>query len=289
MERDETAERRSIVSRRRRIVGIVFLVFVIGSCLHLVTPSLKTPRLPSETGRRSLNVCEIRDAIRHYVLENGHLPPLYVDGNTAGHRASWRVLILAQLDEVSASREYDFQEAWNVRGNRTLGETFRMPHCFACRTAITEPPGKLTTIVAVVGPGTVWSGGCERSFTDVATLAPDAVMLVELADSDIHWMEPRDLSFAEFAAHCLESESDRKRLLGATVLFVDGEVWVLEDDCPEEAIGKFFTIDGAKEHDRHVVLGPYLLCKNKRAIAGVPRSRRGEELSSESPDDAPNE
>jgi hypothetical protein len=46
---------------------------------------------------------------------------------------------------------------------------------------------------------------------------------------------------------------------GFHVIFADGEVWGLSHDTPFEELEKFFTIDGAKQHDRDIVLRPYVV------------------------------
>jgi hypothetical protein len=45
------------------------------------------------------------------------------------------------------------------------------------------------------------------------------------------------------------------------VLFADGEVWFLSDKVPFEDLKKFFTVAGAKAHDREALLAPYALAR----------------------------
>jgi hypothetical protein len=41
-------------------------------------------------------------------------------------------------------------------------------------------------------------------------------------------------------------------------------VWFLRHDVPLAELREFFTIDGAKRHDREQVLGPYAVRKDRR-------------------------
>ncbi len=55
----------------------------------------------------------------------------------------------------------------------------------------------MTNYVLVTGPSTALT----RKGTPTANgVPPDAVLLVEVANSDIHWMEPRDMTLDDLAA-----------------------------------------------------------------------------------------
>ena len=50
----------------------------------------------------------------------------------------------------------------------------------------------LTSYLAVVGPHTAWSGATPRKLSDFKNPSK-TILLVEVANSGIHWAEPRDL------------------------------------------------------------------------------------------------
>jgi hypothetical protein len=75
-----------------------------------------------------------------------------------------------------------------------------MPQVYHCPAELTAG-GITTSYVAVVGPNAAWRGGrALRLYTDFNENLGNllrTVALVEVADSGIEWMEPRDLTFSE--------------------------------------------------------------------------------------------
>ena len=76
---------------------------------------------------------------------------------------------------------------------------------------------------------------------------------VEIAGFDVHWAEPGDLHVDEVPESITAGPDGR----GLCVLFADGTVWFLNSEVPLENLKKFFTIEGAKQHDREELLAPY--------------------------------
>jgi hypothetical protein len=79
------------------------------------------------------------------------------------------------------------------------------------------------------------------------------ILFVEVAHSGVHWMEPGDITLEGMADSIREGlDGD-----GFHVAFADGEVWFLSRDVPMANLRPFFTLDGARKHDREDILGPY--------------------------------
>jgi len=57
----------------------------------------------------------------------------------------------------------------------------------------------MTNYVAVMGPGTAWSGAECTKLGDISDDGSKTLLLVEVANSGIHWMEPRDLHILQMA------------------------------------------------------------------------------------------
>jgi hypothetical protein len=51
---------------------------------------------------------------------------------------------------------------------------------------------------------------------------------------------------------------------GFFVGFADGRVWMIDDSIPFETLSPFLLVEGAKQADREIVLGPYKLYDGKR-------------------------
>ena len=105
------------------------------------------------------------------------------------------------------------------------------------------------------GPGTAFDQDriCRLEDIDAAT-----ILVIEVAESNTHWMAPGDLDVDAIQPAIVKGlEGD-----GVHVLFADGSVWFLGEDVPLSDLQKFFTIEGAKQHDRDDVLVPYAVFEN---------------------------
>ena len=139
---------------------------------------------------------------------------------------SWRVLIWGHLESQPYSGQYDYQKPWNDPKNVKLARFgaffFRCP-------ADGRSSKEMTNYVAVVGRGTMWPPSGYMRMNDIVDGASNAIMIVEVSDSNIHWMEPRDLPIEELAEWLdpkhqptLLHSHPHGRITGSLVLFADG-------------------------------------------------------------------
>jgi hypothetical protein len=107
---------------------------------------------------------------------------------------SWRVLILPFLKHGELYRQYDLAQPWNSPKNSLLAK--HIPPEYRCPAA---PEGNplATSYVAVVGASTAWPGRKSVRFQDIKDGTSDTILLVEVADSGINWMEPCDIKFEQ--------------------------------------------------------------------------------------------
>ena len=121
--------------------------------------------------------------------------------------------------------------------------------------------GRQTCVMALTGPGTF--------FTEVSSAQPtdfdeDTIVLVEVRNSGIHWMQPGDLSI-----ETMPKTIDPLQGLGISgnlpggfhVAFADGQAWFISNDVPFETLEKFFTREGAMAASREDLLEPYCIRK----------------------------
>ena len=92
-----------------------------------------------------------------------------------------------------------------------------------CSPFSSGAPGT-TSFVAVVGPSTIWPGAQTITSDDITDGAWQTIFIVEIADSDIAWTEPRDLPIDRVfdrkpAANRLYNEVDDGRTSTCTVGF----------------------------------------------------------------------
>ncbi len=215
-----------------------------------------------ETSRRcqcANNLKQITLALHVYHNEYGCFPPAYLADQDGKPMHSWRVLILPFMDEQALFDQYRFDEPWDGPNNSLLAgarvRPYECPEQSAAGTPIT------TSYVAVVGPGTVWPGMTTARCADVSDGTSSTLMLVEMADSGIHWMEPRDLDAATMAASVNTEGSQgisslhrdpgwQRQRLGANTALADGSVLFLPTSTPETLIRALITAAGGEPIER---------------------------------------
>ena len=219
----------------------------------------------------SNNLKQIALALHNYRDVYGRFPPPYLVDKDGKRAHSWRVLILPFIERQTLYKQYNFSEPWNGPTNAKLA-TSRPFDYYVCPldTGGRAPGATSTSYVAVVGPGTVWAesppdsaappppsaaakpaGGV--SAPKVTLPDPGSKMLVvEVANSPIHWMEPRDLSLDEALAginpQSSPAISSQHEPRGANVVFADTSVVFLPSNTPRDLLKALLTegLDDAK-------------------------------------------
>lgn len=215
---------------------MVFLCLASGVLVALLLPAVNAAR---EAARRSTCVNQLRVigiAMQNYHTTYKTFPPTYVADADGKPMHSWRVLILPFTEDRRLKAlydQYDFNEPWNGPNNSklagTIGDVYTCP---SDPTAGTE-----TSYVAVVGPETVWPGPAGMRIRDITDGTSNTVMLVEVADAGIHWMEPRDLTFAEATV----GKASSFHADGFNSLFCDGSVHFLDNDLSTAVLHDMIT------------------------------------------------
>lgn len=164
------------------IAAAVFLTFAIRDAREAARQSSCRGRL----GRLMM-------ALHNYHDVYGSFPPACIADADGKPMHSWRVLILPFLDEDKIYRRYRFDEPWNSPHNVRLAEEsanrqFRCPN----RDGGDESPH--TDYVAIVGPETAFPGSQSTRLDDIRDGQEDTILLAEIHNSGIQWMEPRDLA-----------------------------------------------------------------------------------------------
>jgi hypothetical protein len=127
----------------------------------------------------------------------------------------------------------------------------------------TDPPRnkRYTHLMAMRGQGTAFEYMQEHGFGKLRDFAPNAILLVEVSNSKVPWMQAGDLEMDKIPH---EINSKDKLGIGSSqgydqfgVGFADGEVWLLDSSIPFTELEKFLTIESAQENDREKVLGKY--------------------------------
>jgi hypothetical protein len=168
---------------------------------------------------------------------------------------------------------WDRSQPWDSPANRGLiwrdqifaGDHTPMPTEDSIRRQKSFPQ---TVMVAIVGPGTAFADGrvqtplIELSPRAALLLPPGAVLIVESRASGIPWPAPGDFDIRTMPRTINAQDGSGisgQSAGGFVVLFADGQAWFLSEKVPFETLEKFFTIEGARTHDREKLLGPFAL------------------------------
>ena len=229
---------RAAESRLRALYHVLFFVpcavCLLGFFVVVPMVARKSP------ARRTIcinNLKLIGLALANYERGNGRLPPAIVSDKHGKALHSWRTLLLPYLDRPDLYQAYNFREPWDGPNNSKLGAEPLL--VFRCPSDPSIGNRPMTSYLAVTGPGTVWDEGH-------ATPAPPRVMVVEVADSKINWMEPGDITL-EDACRGVGNGSGSGISSGHTqvvnVLRSDGQVWCIPDGLPPETLRGLFAGD----------------------------------------------
>ena len=217
-----------MTGRRRLLLYLCLAVaFTLLLFLFLLARNaIRQARWRTEHARRGSRLTQIASAVKAYYYEHGSLPPAFVADDEGKRIHSWRVLIRDGFERGALS-DYDFDSAWDSKHNRRLWSSPVRRWYFYTEKNWNEDPRETTQFVAVVAEDTLWPGEKPFAFDDSP---PDdlrdeyggTILLIEIPNSDIHWMEPRDITFEEarrlfLAEHEAHSKGKAKHLLYVNV------------------------------------------------------------------------
>jgi hypothetical protein len=248
--------------RKKRLL---LAVLVAASLAIVITMLLSLAYVQSQSlkwGHCIGNLKQISLALRDYSQGYGSLPPPYIVDKAGRPTVSWRVLILPYLLRDDLYCQVRLDEPWNSPHNLRLAAS--MPDCFRCPADKHARDGE-TNYVAVVSSGTHWAGARSGKFPTPSR----TILVAEMAQSGISWMEPRDLPVAVAAkgvakaggsgmvcCHaCGGGDEPIKgvydgympwkvgyRLFGANCLFADGQVLTVSDSVPHDVLAKLLVL-----------------------------------------------
>lgn len=180
-------------------------------------------------------------AVANYHDANGRYPPPTVLGPDGRPWHSWRVLVLPYIEQHKLFTEYSFAEPWDGPNNRKLAG--RMPRTYGFHGTETANQ-TVTNYLAVVGDETVWPRAGTRSDADVTNGRDRTILLVENHGANIHWMEPRDLAFADMDFRVDAPGGVSSRYTSPAVVALDGSVWRLKPTLAPDALRALLTVRG---------------------------------------------
>jgi hypothetical protein len=228
-------------------VGAVVALVVFGSVTNVGRGRYGWGSFWSQFGvqDRARYLKDIWTMIVNYDDLYGHLPPrvVYNEAGQACH--SWRSLAIQFGPSYLGRTSLDTKISWQDPSNREWAES---PESWFCWQSSVDSLN--TRVVAVSGTGTPLDANPSLRLAD---LPHDTILLLTVAHSGVHWMEPGDIDIEDIE-RALKDNNDG---LGILVLFADGEVWQFAKSVPPSELKRFSTIAGARLHDRDKSLAAF--------------------------------
>jgi prepilin-type processing-associated H-X9-DG protein len=223
-------------------LALIFIVIFI--------PALQ----PTRDGFSGRSLCTNKLKQIGMALQNYHdvydcYPPAFVADADGKPMHSWRALLLPFFEEEGLKGLYDFNQPWNGPNNRRVAE--RQMEVYRCH--LSNAPNGETSYVAIVGPETGWPGAEARNARQFTDGTSNTIAIVEVADSGINWLEPRDLTIGR-AMRGINPPEIRPAISsrhsdGVNVLSFDGSVHFLRNDISNELLHELLTANGGEVVD----------------------------------------
>lgn len=230
-----------------RKIGAFFTLLMVAAFLRLRV-LVQRARHAAMWGGCKCAINELSFMLRGYHNRHGHFPPAYLADENGKPMHSWRVLILYDdLLNNDFIKSYDFNEPWDGPNNRKLADP--IPHCYACPLDEKRRPHD-TSYLMLTGPGTFCQNDETRSLKDCVDNSETTAIVVEMAESGVHWMEPRDLDIREmsFKVNDYSKPSIRGNLeFEPCIVIAGGWIATVAPKTPEATIKALTTIAGGEK------------------------------------------
>jgi predicted Zn finger-like uncharacterized protein len=249
----DDARRRARERRAWRVSLLVLftgLLFVGGTLIlagSLLQPIVQSAIDWSHRSECTGNLQRIARALQLYHDRHGRYPPAYLTDAQGKPTHSWRVLILRELGEETLYQQYNLNEPWDGPGNSLLQT--RMPAVYGCRSDPNYISRTDSSYLAVVGKQTAFDTQAGRSLHEFRDGPQNTLLVVEVHESGINWLDPRDLPFNALgqgvngpAKLTLRSSHPN----GAHVATADGKVHFLDDATSVATLEALATVDGGE-------------------------------------------
>ncbi len=240
-------------TRALAFLAFLFLLFA------LALPMREGVRAPVRSAVCRSHMKQVVLALRNYHDDYGCFPPAYLADEDGQPMHSWRVLILPYLEEEDLYEQYRFDEPWNGPSNSRLADEFARG--FQCFQYHSGRSATSTNYLLITGDGTAWADGRAPTRDDFTDGTANTIILAETADSNISWMEPRDLTLEEamrginrvsgIGISSWHPAKGRYKGQGsANVAFADGAVVNLKNDFPLDELEELLTYQGGEAVER---------------------------------------
>lgn len=178
--------------------------------------------------------------------------PLPYNGYGDSPPYSWRISLLPYVEENQLFERYNFSEPWNGSANSSMHSI--QLDVFLCSdnsSRLRDHQRTVTDYVAITGEETIFSISQPTKLSDITDGTSNTLMFVELANSDIHWMEPRDWEFNAISnrMNTFASRLSNVHKGGSNTALVDGSVRFLSEEIEPDVLRALMTKNGGETVD----------------------------------------
>lgn len=202
-----------------------------------------------------LHLHQIGMALRQYELLYGAIPAAQVQESAGQPLCSWRIALLPSLGRSDLYHQYDPGQPWNSPNNVLIAA---MPDTYVCPKESMRQRDARTSYVAVLGADGGWlkaESSNER--------ASNPVRVAEIADSNVTWTEPQDITLDEYCKwvsapsgariflrhECNDGIFHSTRPPGVHALFADGTVRAIRPNVPMDVLRGALLGDPKKQEE----------------------------------------
>lgn len=242
---------------------IAAMVVLLVALWLLIKPTQRSTRgLPAPDYAQCMaKLKQLGFALHNYHDLSGSFPAAVSRHGPEEVEQSWRVFILPYVDESELYDEYRLDQRWDSPHNESLHDQLegRFPVHRCGSNDFDGVPIARTNYLAVIGENTAWQTDRPVSLDEITDRLDQTILLVEVANSDVNWFEPRDLRWDEMSFRINDPDSlspssrhverywigdDRPYI---NVLLADGSGRKLPADTPPDVLKALLTINDGED------------------------------------------
>jgi Protein of unknown function (DUF1559) len=224
------------------ILGLFFIV--IFGLLTLATEVANQARKAAMVAGCVEHLAQGRLALDSFEAAYGCFPPASMTDPDGTPIHSWRVAAVLASKENPLNGRYDLTVPWNHAKNASLINDDTTGNFWWCPSGDGRAT-KMTNYVAVVGVETAWPADRSLKRSEITDDPASTILVLEVANSRIHWMEPKDPTLDEILSSGLNSHHAGF----VNALFADGVVKRVRTDVSRETLKALLTVSGSEKID----------------------------------------
>ena len=229
---------------------LAVILVILGTLLALILPSILNAREAARATSCRGHMFKLKKAVEMYRHTSGRFPPAVFVDDASKTEHSWRVLIRPHL--WGSLDDYHLDEAWNSKRN-TSAFPRSDAELFQCPSGHDLDRTEYTNYVCVRGEDTIFPKGKSIKLDDVSDGPENTIVLVEVHGLDIHWREPRDLSFKSMSFELnddVDPSINSPHPSGPVVTFADDSYFRLSDTIESSDVKALLTRAGGDSPKR---------------------------------------